>query len=62
MTKFESALVLKEFEVNGYSMKVFESDPYYHVEVSKDGKHFDDHLLMNDESELEGLKRKYERM
>jgi len=61
MTTFET-LVLKEIEVNGYLMKVYESDPYYHVEVSKKGKHVDDHLLMNDDSELETLKRKYKRM
>jgi hypothetical protein len=38
---------LEEHEVNGYLLKVFESDPYYHVEVSKDGVHVDDHLITN---------------
>jgi hypothetical protein len=61
MTKFET-MPHKEARVNGYHLKVYESDPYYHVEVTKDGKKVDDHLLMNDAAELETLKAKYERM
>jgi hypothetical protein len=61
MTKFETKAHKVE-KVNGYVLKVYESDPYYHVKVSKDGEHVDDHLLMNDAAEFDALKRKYERM
>jgi hypothetical protein len=47
---------------SGYHLKVYESDPYYHVEVFKDGVLVDNHLLTNDEAELEKLVKKYERM
>jgi len=47
---------------NGYNLKVYESDPYYHVEAFKDGILVDSHLLMNDSTELESLVKKYERM
>jgi len=59
--KFETP-AHKEANVNGYLLKVFESDPYYYVKVSKDGKDYDSHLLMDDEGEFETLKLKYERM
>lgn len=61
MTKYET-VPHKEIKVNGYHLKVYESDPYYHVEVTKDGKNVDDHLLLNDVTELEDLKMEYERM
>jgi len=56
--KFETLPHIVE-TVNGYVLKVFESDPYYHVEVSKDGKHYDDHLLVNDVADYETLKIRY---
>jgi hypothetical protein len=52
---------LEEHEVNGYLLKVFESDPYYHVEVSKDGVHVDDHLLTNRHEKLSALKEVYKK-
>jgi hypothetical protein len=62
MPKFET-LPHKDLLVsNGYRLKVYESDPYYHVKVTKDGLDVEDHLLMNDEAELEELIQKYERM
>lgn len=47
---------------NGFHLKCYESDPYYHVEVFKDGELVDSHLLMNDTDELESLVKKYERI
>lgn len=47
---------------NGFYLKVYESDPYYHVEAFKDGVLVDTHLLMNDTDELDLLVKKYERM
>ena len=61
MTKFEAEL-LKEVKVNEFTMRVYEADPYYHVVVSKNGKHFDDEMVSNLGEELEILKRKYERI
>jgi len=61
MTKFETK-AHKEETVNGFVLKVYESDPYYHVKVTRDGTDVDDHLLMNDVAEFEALKAKYERM
>ena len=58
--KFETKPHIDE-TVNGYRLQVFESDPYYHVIVSKGDKHIDDHLLVNDNVEFKSLKLKYER-
>ncbi len=53
---------LEEYEVNGYLLKVFDSDPYYHIEVTKNGKHVEDHLLSNAEDELVALIETYKKM
>jgi len=58
MPTFKTEAHIKE-TVNGFVLEVFESDPYYHVQVTKDGKHFDDHLLSNDEAEFIALVEKY---
>jgi hypothetical protein len=55
--KFET-LPHKIIWVNGYKLKVIESDPYYHVIVTK-GEWRNDHLLMNDDVELEALADRY---
>jgi hypothetical protein len=44
-----------------YDFEVYESDPYYHVIVTKNGKHFADHLLGNDETEFIELIDKYKK-
>lgn len=62
MTTFETKSHKTETTESGYVLKVYESDPYYHVEVTKDGKTVDDHLLMNDTDELAELCRKYEKI
>jgi len=63
MTKLDwSDPIHKEEKVGGYHLKCYVSDPYYHVEVFKDGELVDSHLLGNDTSELEALVKKYERM
>ena len=51
----------KDETVNGYRLKCYESDPYYYVEVFKEGEMVHDCLLMNDEADFEKLKDKYKK-
>lgn len=60
MPKFETP-VMKDEIVNGYRLKMYESDPYYYVEVSKDGKHITNHLLSDRKYQYEQLKKRYDR-
>ena len=58
--KFETPAHKKRNTATGYELKVFESDPYYHVEVYKSGEFVRDHILTNDKEEFDTLVKKYE--
>lgn len=49
---------LKTEMVNDYELILTDDDPYFHVEVKKDGKRLKTHLLSK-EDEFEDLKKEY---
>lgn len=58
--KFELQIV-DEATIGEYHLTMTSDDPYYFVEVKKDGKRFDVHLLKR-ESEFKALKKRYEKL
>jgi hypothetical protein len=49
----------KEIKVKNYHLICYVSDPYYFVEVYKDGKILNTHLLNDDKLEFENLIKQY---
>ena len=60
MPKFETPC-MKDETVNGYRFMMYESDPYYYIEVFKDGNNVGNHVILDCKSEYEELKKGYDK-
>lgn len=58
MPKFETLPHIVE-EVHGYTLKVYESDPYYYVKVFWGSKVHASHVISDDTVEFEKIKELY---
>ena len=60
MPKFETPC-MKDETVNGYRFMMYESDPYYYIEVFKDDKLVTSHVVCDCDGEYEELKKRYDK-